>query len=118
MSEKIPRRKISDVKIPNKVKEELQIVSKITGMLAEKPELLEHIGTKMQEVSKEYEMKMKQEVSNIIASAIDVKVDKIIDICPQIIRYIDYWDHVWIPRIWWLWGPYEHLNPQRDIRRG
>ena len=44
MSEDVPKRKISDFKIPDKAKEELQLISKITGMLAEKPELLKDIG--------------------------------------------------------------------------
>ncbi|PVX23289.1 MAG: hypothetical protein CW691_11045 [Candidatus Bathyarchaeum sp.] len=118
MGEKIPKRKISKAKIPNRVKEELQIVSKITGALAEKPEVLQQIGDKMQEIAKDYEKKMKNEISSIIAEAVDLEASKIIDICPQLIQYIDCWDQIWIPPIWWRWGPYDIPNLQRDLRKG
>ena len=121
MTKRVPRRRISEFRIPDKAKDELQIVSKITGLLAEKPELLREIGEKMQEISSEYELRMKREVTNFIASTADITPERMRDLYPQIIPHIlQYWDRVICPPIWWVdwWFPYQREDLRTRLPRG
>lgn len=91
--------------------EDLKAISAITGMLGDKPEVLKKVAKKLEELSNEYEQKVKAEVSNILAENVKIDASKIGQLQP-------YWANIWRPwwhtpwyQTWWLppwyvWGPY------------
>jgi hypothetical protein len=109
LASKIPQRKLPTVEISS---EELKTVSAITGMLAEKPEVLKKIAKRMEELSSEYEQKVKTEVINTLAENVKIDAAKIGEIQQYWWWYIP---HIWWHQYWytspWIEGPY--LNPYR-----
>lgn len=120
MVENIPKRNIRELKIDEENIAELKAISQITGMLAEKPEILEEISEEMKKISKEYEQRMKNTVSAVIAKNIDLEAAEIEKIYPQWAWHVHqywYWYWDWIIPPWTVWGPYREL-PYRRLREG
>ncbi len=116
---KIPQGRVPPVEISS---EDLKAISAITGMLADKPEVLKKIADRMEALSEEYTKKMNTEISDIMATAVKLDPDKIAQLQPIWAHIwhpwqIWYWDHTWY-QPWTIWGPY--VDPRQiatDIGR-
>jgi hypothetical protein len=100
---------------------ELKAISEITRVLAEKPEILKDISDEMKKISKEYESRMKNTVSKMIAENVDIAVADIEKIYPQWAWHVHqywYWYWDWVIPPWTVWGPYRELPHRMKSKEG